>query len=110
VGTVIFPHTVTILRAGQGTDEYGDAVVDWTSSTATASPAWVQPRTTSEENANRSAVLRGMLAFLPPGVSIRAHDRLAWDGRTYEVNGEPATLWNPSGPHHIEAPLTLVEG
>lgn len=107
---MIFPHTVTIHRPAAATDAYGDPSVDWNDSTSTTSAAWVQPRTSSEDNDNRAAISSGWMVFLPDGTDVHAADRVVWDGRTYEVDGEPAVLWNPSGPHHVEAPLKRITG
>lgn len=107
---VIFPHTVTIVRPASGVDGYGDPSEDWGQTTSTWSAAWVQPRSTSEVNGGRTAVLTEWMAFLPEDAPIAAGDRLVWEGRTYEVDGEPAVLWNPSGPHHVEASLKRITG
>lgn len=105
-----YPHTVTIVQAATTTDRYGNTSQDWGTAVRTASPAWVQSRSTSEENGNRRAVLEDLMAFLPPTTKVTAHDRMEWDGRTYEVDGEPARFYNLAGLHHLEVPLAVVEG
>ena len=108
---MIYPHSVDIIRAASSTDAYGDPTLDWDTATTTSEvPAWVQPRTTSEVTGGRSAVLTEWMAFLPPETDVAAHDRLRWEGRLYDVDGDPAYLWNPSGPHHVEVPLTRITG
>lgn len=107
---MILPHTVSIVRATQATDAYGDPALDWTSASSVEVPAWVQPRTSAEDNNGRRAVISGWMTFLPAYVDITAHDRIIWGSETFEVDGDPAELWNPSGPHHLEVPLRRVTG
>lgn len=109
---MIYPHRVVILRGTAVTDVYGDPGISWDSPRRTPSPAWIQPRTTEEVNANRSAVVSAWMMFLPPGTDIGPHDRVEWADVIYtiDVDGRPAEMWNPSGPHHLEVPLRSATG
>ncbi len=105
-----FPHPVTIIRAAASTDRYGDTTEDWAAALRTPGYAWVQRRSTSEENSNRSAVLSEWVAFMPPTSDVLPDDRLEWGARAFRVVGDTTPLDHPSGPHHLEVPLDLVEG
>ena len=49
------------------------------------------------------------LLFLPPGAIISGHAFVTVDDRRYSVDGEPAILQTPRGPHHIEARLLGID-
>ena len=70
----------------------------------------VQPGSSSEQEDQRTTVTTTWRAFLPGGTDLRATDRLIWDGRTFEVVGEP-DVWTIDGEaHHVQASLRLIRG
>jgi len=103
-------HTVSIVTPTTTTDRYGSEVKVWAGS-GSSSPAWMRQRSTLETVEGREARSSDWVAFLPAGTSVTAMDRIVWDGRTFEVAGDPLKAHGRTGEvHHIEAPLRIVEG
>jgi hypothetical protein len=99
---------LTVVR--QGRDRFGDpagAAVE-----TEVSGCYVQPRGISTEDTDqRTTVISGLLAFVPPGADIRPADRVRWRGDIYQVEGDPADWAPPGGPaHHLELILRRVTG
>lgn len=92
-----FNEAVTILEGTETTDRYGNTVLDWDTPTELGVNAIVYPRTTSEDNDGRTAVLVGLTALLPTGTAVTAHSRVIARGGTYAVVGEPADWRSPWG-------------
>lgn len=105
-----FPHAVTIVRPAEVTNRYGDTEPDWSAAARTPGYAWVQQRSADEVGGQRSATVSAWLAFMPAGTDVTAEDLVEWGARTLRVAGEPNPLSTPSGVHHLEVPLDLVEG
>ena len=104
-------HRVDILTPGTGTDRYGSTVKDWAAPVTVSNvPAWVHQRATGENKNGREARVSSWVAFLGPSVNIAALDRIVFNGRTFEVDGDPVPADDMNGAHHIEAPLRIVEG
>lgn len=97
------PHTVTILRAGVRTSDYGtNDEQDWATATSTTvAGCSVQPARSEEFTTDREAYTTRMTAFLPPSADVRADDRLEWDGETYEVEGDPLPWSYPPLSHLV---------
>lgn len=106
-----YPHTVTRLRAPLSEDRRGDLRRDWTAAVETPGlRVWVQQRSAAELiDATRDEDRSSWLMF--SGVNDwQTADRVVWQGRTYEVDGEPNVLETPRGFHHVEAVLLRVAG
>ena len=104
-------HRVTVTAPAAGTDRYGTTVKDWENSTAqTNVPAWMHQRSTTETRDGREARVTSWVAFLGPHVEVSAMDRITWDSRTFEVDGDPVVAFAPEGVHHVEVPLRIVRG
>lgn len=103
-------HTVTIVHPGSTTDRYDNDVDDWTTATRTEAAAWVQQRSTGEDRGGRQAVITGWKCFFAADAEVTARDRIEWDGRAFEVDGEPYAPSTPDGPHHVECQLKAVDG
>lgn len=88
-----FGETVTVVRPAQR-DRTGDP---------TAAPAphslagcAVAMQSTVDNNDARATVLSWLEMFCPPGADIEPGDEVTLpDGRTYLVDGQPATWRNP---------------
>lgn len=92
------PETVTRLRATVTVDGYGDSSVDWaTPDQLPILARGIEPVSSSEDNDGRQAVITGLRVYLPAGSDIRAGDRVAVRGSTWEVDGQPADWRSPMG-------------
>lgn len=107
-----FTFPITILStAVTGQDEYGNDVRESTETRARAYAVW--PRVSDESTQGRNTVFVGINMVLTPDTKLRATDRVRWDGRVWEVEGEPGK----HGPFPwtgeevcVEVALTRVEG
>lgn len=74
-----------------------------------------QPRTSSEDNDQRTMVITGYTLWAPVGTVVKATSRIRRppgpDGALYEVDGEPGD-WADlrSQPHHVVLNLRRVRG
>ena len=102
---------VLLSTAVTSQDEYGNDVRESTETRVDALAVW--PRVSDESTQGRNTVIVGMTAVLPYGTRVRATDRVRWDGRVWEIEGEPG-VWGPSpftgNTAGVEVALTRVEG
>jgi hypothetical protein len=84
---------VLLSTAVTGRDEYGNDVREATETPVDALAVW--PRASDEQTQGRNTVLVGLTAVLPYGTTVHATDRLRFDGRVWEIEGEPGA-WGPS--------------
>jgi hypothetical protein len=108
----VFSVPVVLLStAVTGRDEYGNDVREATETPVDALAVW--PRASDEQTQGRNTVLVGLTAVLPFGTVVRATDRLRFDGRVWEIEGEPGA-WGPSpftgDVGGVEIALTRVTG
>ena len=84
------PHRVTIRHPGVRTDGYGDEVDDWDTSTTEEAAGYLQHTATDEIlGRGRDAVSGQGRVFLELSANISAADRVEFDGRVWEVDGDP---------------------
>jgi hypothetical protein len=107
-----FSVPVTLLStAVTGRDEYGNDVREATETPVDALAVW--PRASDEQTQGRNTVIVGMTAVLPYGTTVHATDRLRFDGKVWEIEGEPGA-WGPSpftgDVGGVEVALTRVTG
>ncbi|MFD6070315.1 phage head completion protein [Amycolatopsis lurida] len=107
-----FPHRLTVVTPVSVPDEYENPVPRLTygpDAPRRTVAGFMQPGSSTEPAApSRQAVVTGWRAFTAAPVTSR--ERIEWDGRTFEVSGEPAR-WSPRfGYVHYELTLTHVEG
>lgn len=96
-------HTITVRRVTPRTDGNGRPVRDpygdpLTTVTDTEVPGCLVTPTRrqgqNEEPQDRAApAVAGMSLYAPPGTDLTADDLLLWQGRTWQVHGEP-WLWD----------------
>jgi hypothetical protein len=101
------PHTVTVTTPAER-DTWGDTQAGDT--TATVSGCFWQPETSEEEGGNRDLVTVIARVFMPASAEIGPTSRVAFEGVTYEVHGQPALHHTPAGPHHFEVQLREIQG
>lgn len=108
----LLPLRVTWQHPGVTTDDDGNEQRDWTDDARTDVddlPGWIEQRQTNELVDGRSTVITRQF-FITNELEIAAEDRIVDGDNTYEVDGAPAILPTPSGPHHAEMVLLLVTG
>jgi hypothetical protein len=92
-----FNEPVTIQTATEVVDRYGNVVREWAAPGTVNVLGIVYPRTSSEDNDGRTAVIQGLTVLLPTGTPVAPADRVVARGGTYEVVGEPADWRSPWG-------------
>lgn len=103
--------TVDRVRPTMATD-HGRQVPDWDADPAADDPITgcsVQPGASDEDNANRSSVTVRYTVFAPLDADIQPGDALRWEGRLYQVDGEPQR-WRQLGLAHQVVLLVDWEG
>lgn len=103
-------HDVTVVNPRIGADRYGNEIKDWYAASRTATKAWVAQRSATEDRDGREALVTDWMVVLPPEVDVSGLSRLEWDGRTFELDGEPRPAYTRRGLHHWEATVRIVEG
>ena len=115
-------HTVTVVKPAATTDAHGNSVDDWGNATrVTLAPAGVNG------GAHLQQIQR--LEYRPDGrnpeeqrwtmfstySAVNPGDRVEWADHpsgtvTFEVEGPPAPWWEPTGYHHLETTLRVLDG
>lgn len=90
-------YTVDLLPYDEGaTDAHGNPAPGY-GDPVPLEVTSIAPRTSSEPDAEkRSAVVVGISLHVPDASHVGPHDRVIYNGKTYEVDGEVAN-WN-TGP------------
>jgi len=97
------------LTAAPATDRYNNPEPDWDHATEQDTAGWLQSTSAIEQLGDRDTVISYHTLYLPADAPVQATDRLRIEGITYEVDGVPRTARTPSGPHHLELSLQVVE-
>jgi head-tail adaptor len=95
---------VTLLStAVTGRDEYGNDVRESTETPVDAIAVW--PRESDEVTQGRDTVFVGVNVLLPFGTTVHATDRLRYDDKVWEIDGEPGSF----GPSPLTGNVACVE-
>lgn len=107
----LVPLEVDWIQPASTTNSYGDTVTDWSEDavTSTTINVMIEQKTSTEQRDGRDVTVT-TLALFTNELAVDAAHRIVWDGRTYEIEGEPAVIQTPRGPHHLEATIRIVEG
>lgn len=113
--SLLYPDTVTIVRAPYVVDKYGNTTNqrDWANATrTTVASVSVQPDGSAEEVGDRTSVVTGWRVITSKGRDLPAlsGDRIEFDGMTLEVDGEVGRYRLGPRIHHAEARLRRVTG
>ena len=103
--------TVYRLRAGTKT-ERGSTVPDWNSlNRLMIEGCSVQPAATSSTTDGRVlGVSENLTAYLPENADVEAGDRIEYDGKIYQINGEPKAWKAVMNLSNIQLNLSRWEG
>lgn len=90
--------TVTRLRPGT-IDRRGSLEPDWSKASSLEIPGCsIQPGGTSLSQDGRVlAISDGFTGYFPPAADVQAGDRITFNGKTYQVIGEPRPWTSPTG-------------
>ena len=98
---MIYPHTVTLLKATESSSSLGGTNKEYPA-TGTSYRAFVQPQRESldviNETGGRNIVVN---AYFEPATNAEAKDRFIFSDTTYEITGAVAQ-YSPTGTHHIK--------
>lgn len=90
----------TIIRLRPTTKEVrGSMVPDWSNpDQLTIHGCSVQPAGTSLTQDGRiQGITDGYTCYAPPGVDVKAGDRIRFEGQDYTINGDPHEWKSPTG-------------
>lgn len=90
-----FAVTVTLVTTTvTGQDDYGKDIL---STVETPSPGWVVWPVTqgSEATQGQDIITDTLVGIAPPGTVVSAVDRVKFNGKTYEIQGNPWSWMNP---------------
>ena len=90
------------------TDRYGNPTL--TATTVTGVRARVQQTAADENLVNRDTRVTSFLMFVPAATVITGLSTIAWDGRSFRIQGEPWVVDGRNAPHHIEVRLEEILG
>ena len=79
--------------------ERGAQVRDWDSdevTSVTIKGCSVQPASVSRAYRRSENVEKGMLLFAPPNADVQLGDRITYEGKAYEIDGEPYVWISPT--------------
>lgn len=104
----IYPHTVDLLATEEVVDAYGTPL-QIPVEPGVASPAFMQPRASTEDTQIGQRIVDGFLCFLPADAPLDGWSLVRWNGDYYEANGSPKRWCDARGvPSHVEANLRQV--
>lgn len=100
-------QSITRIRPGVKTAR-GSDIPDWDNADSLViNGCSIQPASTSlSEDGRVLGIMDGYTAYLPPFSDVQAGDRIIFDGKPYEINGEPRPWYSPTG-HNNHVMLNL---
>ncbi|MCQ0012707.1 hypothetical protein [Actinomadura madurae] len=106
--TPVLTDEIVIVRAPLVTGYGNSLIYDWANADRTTVAAALEPGNASERTGARDHTTTFYTAFVPAGTDVLVTDRVEWDGRTWEIDGEPRVWPQPETgagpPHRAEAP------
>lgn len=109
-------QSVVIQHPSFTTDARGNQIKNWTVSTTESALVWITQRANgSSTELNDTQSLREAedsewIMFTKHDLNVNIKDRVKYGNLTFEVRGVPHTAQKPSGPHHLQVALSLLEG
>lgn len=90
---------LTVLRAPY-IDQRGSRVRDWDNAVPhVVAGCSVQPNSSSSDEGltREDQVTASLVAYMPPGADIQSGDRVEYNGKTYDVDGDVLAWHSPTG-------------
>ena len=108
-------HSVTISNpTTSGIDRYGNpapgASVDVVETVRIEMPDRRKVSGTEERLKDRDTRITRYRMFALPTSAVTALSTITWEGKSMRVDGKPSLMQDSTGPHHVEAYLTEIEG
>ncbi|MGW5019347.1 hypothetical protein [Streptomyces cacaoi] len=112
--SLLTADSVIRWRAVEVTDKYGNKTLVWDAveGRVTYKGVSVQPDSSSKELGDRNIRITGLKLITPRGkdIDLLATDRVIFEGKTYEVDGEVGRYRFGGRVHHVEARLVAFDG
>jgi hypothetical protein len=116
-------HTVTVVHPAETVDAYNNTTHDYgvaatrtvlAPGTATEG-VWLQQQARTEDHPDGRDPAEQRWTMVTNYPDIAAVDRIEWAGHpsgpvVFTVDGPPEPAYTPTGFHHLEATLQIVEG
>lgn len=108
---MINPHLLTLVTPVETKDRREDSRLDYgVTATRVDRHGWMQQTAATETITSRDQRTTRFTLFSDDLADMTALHRIEWNGRTFQVDGEPSHLDDLSGYHHTEADLLEVTG
>lgn len=103
----LLPQLVTVKTVTAGADDdFGNPTTSITSRTVNGR---LDQQASTEQVDGREVVVTRTILYLEPDDPITSADKVAVDGRDYEVAGAPNVVYGATSPHHLEVLLRATE-
>jgi len=106
-------HVVVRVRPATSVSTYGDTVYDYGVAAARKDMnAYLTQSSGTEPLSDGRAPLVGAWRMLTNDLDVTGRDRIEWNGKVFEVDGDPKpsyTTWS-TVPHHLETTLRIIAG
>lgn len=110
----MLPHTATLLRPVETTDDYGNTVYDYGNAARIAISAWVQQDARSRPAEDGGNPMQARWLVVTDREDVRRRDRLEWIGPggtiLFKFDGQPEPTYTPRGFHHTEIVCVVIDG
>jgi head-tail adaptor len=104
----LLTRSLTWIEPTISADRYGDAAEAWGAGTAITGRIDTLSQLEVQDQTRDMATTVRVLFTNTTGLTSKA--RIVDGTTTYEVDGLPAVIDSPAGPHHTEARLRLIGG
>jgi hypothetical protein len=109
----LLPHSVAVLTPGSKTDRYGNTLPDWDTATSVTIRGRFELLPSDavslrEKTVGRDDAVSVWRFFTNSPINMR--QRLVWDSRTFDVDGEVGKVYDASNVHHYEAMTRTSDG
>lgn len=108
IGTHLMPHRIRPVASVEHVDDYGNRR-RVPGEPGDELPAYVQPsRVTEDGTDGQTRETRHKVFLGPEPHGLDAWSHLEWEGRRYELVGDPRRHDSPAGRHHVTVTIRRV--
>ena len=106
--TSLMTQSVTLERTDTITR---DSIGEGSMATQTSTPisAYIEPRTSDEDENTRGTLIGDWVAYVPPGTDVEGWDRVVYGSRTFDIVGPARPFVNPRSSTDSHIVLDLRE-